>query len=40
MNRKILHKSEQFLLSHLEENTLTRDILINEFTDLMQQVEK
>jgi hypothetical protein len=40
LTRKDLHKVEMDLVWDLEQNTLTRDKIINSFTDLMSGVEK
>ena len=39
MDRKQLHKVEMELVYLLEEGELTRDIIINNFTDLMDKVK-
>lgn len=39
MDRARLHKTEMFLISKFEEGILTREHIINEFTNLMNEVE-
>ena len=40
ITRRKLHEAEQYLLLMLEDNLLTREIIVSRFTSLISEVEE